>query len=431
MKIDYHKYNIKLLEDAMSLVSDIRKLGYEAYAVGGCVRDLVRYVLQQSDTLDIHDVDIATNMPIDSLKKQYTTRSNNGEKHGTILVLHCGEAFEVTQFRNDGEYSDGRHPDSVTFAKTFREDASRRDFTINAMGLDDNGDVVDYFDGVADIVNRKVRTVGDPDQRFGEDSLRMIRALRFANVFGYSLDKDTADSIKRNADKLDGLTLERVRKEFMSVVSRGNFYTFVNMVMDLDIMHHIKALSQCNKTSLLSALPRMYARTFLKEHAPTVLLNERNLVPVLAFLSHSPYQTLESLVPTREEKDLFQWYVQNKHVVDSGNWETSWTDAVKFVSGDFVTLIAATGYTVERCSDFIVRLQTALFLKDNHADPADIRKKVASMGVAPGKEYGETVRRLTEEDYARRAKQVPPTIAITIGNTIVHYAMDWTEPNKC
>ena len=153
MKIDLAKYSTNNeLNLAMMLISQINSYGYEAYAVGGCVRDLVRYELGQTDTPNIHDVDIATNMPIEKLQENFTTRSNNGEAHGTILVLfraglefagYDPVPFEVTQFRTDGDYSDGRHPDSVTFAKTFKEDASRRDLTINALGLDADGNVME------------------------------------------------------------------------------------------------------------------------------------------------------------------------------------------------------------------------------------------------------------------------------------------------
>ena len=120
MKIDYTKFNNEELNIAMGLIRRIKSYGYEAYAVGGCVRDMVRYYIRQTDSANIHDIDIATNMPIPELQDKFHTESNNGEKHGTILVLIDKHAFEVTQFRTDGDYTDGRHPDSVKFAKTFK-----------------------------------------------------------------------------------------------------------------------------------------------------------------------------------------------------------------------------------------------------------------------------------------------------------------------
>ena len=153
MKIDLSTIKNDLLTSGMKLASAIESMGYEAYLVGGCVRDMVRWSLGQSGFPDIHDIDISTNMPIEELQKTFKTASNNGEAHGTILVFQDGEPFEVTQFRTDGAYTDGRHPDSITFAKTFKEDCLRRDFTINAMGLSGKGEVIDYYGGIADVEN--------------------------------------------------------------------------------------------------------------------------------------------------------------------------------------------------------------------------------------------------------------------------------------
>ena len=150
MRIDLSLYG-STVQAGMQLCESIHRHGYEAYLVGGCVRDIVMENIGVIAKANIHDVDIATNMPIEQLRKFYTTADNNGEAHGTILVKSGDTYFEVTQFRTDGVYSDGRHPDSVNFTKSFKEDTARRDFTINAMGIDYDGNVIDYNGGIEDI----------------------------------------------------------------------------------------------------------------------------------------------------------------------------------------------------------------------------------------------------------------------------------------
>ena len=195
MKIDWSKFNDEV-QKGVALCREIEKYGHEAYIVGGCVRDIVLWQKAggKGDP-KVHDVDIATNMPIEDLYDNFKCTSNNGEAHGTILVLYKGEAFEVTQFRTDGDYTDGRHPDSVQFTKSFRDDTARRDFTINAMGIDADGNLIDYHGGEQDLDNGILRTVGNAKQRFSEDALRIIRALRFASRFGMKIDDETITEV--------------------------------------------------------------------------------------------------------------------------------------------------------------------------------------------------------------------------------------------
>ena len=232
MKINTNRFQSSALNCAMDLCKRIRDYGHEAYIVGGSVRDMVRVELGQTNVLDLHDVDIATNMPIDALQKNFRTESNNGEAHGTILVFHIyGYPFEVTQFRTDGDYSDGRHPDTVSFTRDFKEDAARRDFTINAMGMDGDGNVIDPFNGIKDIEDHVLRAVGEADKRFKEDSLRILRGARFAVNFGYEIEPDTYKAMKDNAVLTKGLSNERIRKEISAVKNREcGFQLFLNIL---------------------------------------------------------------------------------------------------------------------------------------------------------------------------------------------------------
>ncbi len=227
------------VKKGMALLAEIEKRGYDAYIAGGAVRDLVLKQLGMDCSSGVHDVDIATNMPIENLKLAFRCDSNNGETHGTILVHYDDLVFEVTQFRIDGDYSDNRHPDSVAFAKTFREDCSRRDFTINAMGLDKEANVVDYFDGIGDLVFRRLRAVGNPYQRFNEDSLRIIRGMRFAARFGLMIDEQTKLAMHSRMHLVGNVAMERIHDEMYKCACYGKkaFATMVGYLQEFNFCH--------------------------------------------------------------------------------------------------------------------------------------------------------------------------------------------------
>lgn len=231
MKIDW-KYFDSVVHSGVDLLRKINSYGYDAYVVGGCVRDIILWYMDKKGNPNIHDVDIATNMPIEELYKKFRCTSNNGEEHGTILVFNDDIPFEVTQFRSDGTYSDGRHPDSVVWADTFEEDSKRRDFTINAMGIDYDGNVIDYHGGIEDLKNKVLRTVGDPTERFGEDALRIIRAIRFAARFDMTIDNDTFDAIVKMRDNLDNIAMERVSAELKKTAEYG-IIPFANVIRNI------------------------------------------------------------------------------------------------------------------------------------------------------------------------------------------------------
>ncbi len=193
---------------AQKVIERLKASGYEAYGVGGCVRDLLMGVVP-------HDYDVCTSaQPQETMACFHGQRLiETGLKHGTVTVMVEGEPIEVTTYRTDGEYTDGRHPDQVAFVKNLKEDLKRRDFTINAMVMDEKGHVVDYFDGQRDIENKLIRCVGDADTRFLEDALRILRALRFASTLGFKIEKETAASIHKNKQRLNLIAKERIAVE--------------------------------------------------------------------------------------------------------------------------------------------------------------------------------------------------------------------------
>ena len=232
----------KLMLNALKLLEEIQKLGYEAYIVGGAVRDLL---------LDrqIKDVDIATNCPLNILEKNFVTYSIGKSKtFGICLVRYEGEEYEIAQFRADGQYSDNRKPDSVEIGVSLREDLSRRDFTVNAMALDINGRIIDFFNGMSDLESRILRTVGNPEERFQEDYLRMIRAARFASL-GFRVEAKTRLAIRKLSSKCKFITPERIQMEFEKASKYGSkeFATFIQTLSDLRILSKILPEVNCLK----------------------------------------------------------------------------------------------------------------------------------------------------------------------------------------
>ena len=188
------------------IVKGLCAAGFPAYYVGGCVRDTLL-------NRPIHDWDIASQALPEDVMHLFAHCVPTGLKHGTVTVLLDGVSAEVTTYRLDGAYHDGRHPDGVRFVRSLADDLARRDFTINAMAMDADGNVTDLFGGRDDLARRCIRCVGDPETRFREDALRMLRAYRFAAQLGFSLDEQTQAAIRRCAPLCATLSRERVREE--------------------------------------------------------------------------------------------------------------------------------------------------------------------------------------------------------------------------
>lgn len=206
MYIEYPEYistAVKLLEQS----------GYKAYAVGGCIRDALMNKAP-------NDWDMTTSSkPEETIEvfKNYRVIPT-GLKHGTVTVIIDGAHIEITTMRIDGEYHDNRRPDDVEFTQDITQDLSRRDFTVNAIAYNHTSGITDPFCGREDIESRIIRCVGDPDKRFNEDALRIIRALRFASVLDFQIEKNTADSIRRNAHLLNNVAAERIRVELLKLL---------------------------------------------------------------------------------------------------------------------------------------------------------------------------------------------------------------------
>lgn len=246
---DFGQKEAKKLEEIPAAVQfvcgQLEQAGYSAYLVGGCVREMLRGG-------EVQDWDLTSDaLPQKVLNLFSTEAFPTGLRHGTVTVKHQGLPVEITTYRVDGAYCDGRHPQQVTFTRSLAEDLRRRDFTVNAMAMDLRGNLTDLYHGQTDLRQGVIRCVGDPDSRFGEDALRILRGLRFASVMGFSIEEQTAASIHRNQSLLQQIAPERIRVE-----------------MD-------KLLCGRGAADVLLAYPDVLG-VFLPEILPSVGFNQRN-----------------------------------------------------------------------------------------------------------------------------------------------------------
>lgn len=206
---------IQLPDKVQRIIETLTAAGFEAYAVGGCVRDSVLGRLPS-------DWDITTSATPYETKELFPRTFDTGIKHGTVTVLFDKEGFEVTTYRIDGDYEDNRHPKEVTFTSSLEEDLKRRDFTINAMAYNSKSGLIDIFGGMEDIKKGIIRCVGNAEERFTEDALRMLRAVRFSAQLGYRIEEATASAIRRLAPNLRHISAERIQAELVKLVTSAH-----------------------------------------------------------------------------------------------------------------------------------------------------------------------------------------------------------------
>lgn len=209
-----------LRENIIYVLEKLNNSGFEAYIVGGCVRDNLLGKIPV-------DYDITTNALPDEIKNVFSDLKiidNNGEKHGTVTIRYNHENIEITTFRTDGDYLDHRHPDNVKFTRNLKEDLLRRDFTINAMAMDINLNLYDYFNGKEDLKNKVVKCVGTPTNRFTEDALRILRGLRFASTLQFEIEESTLDAMFNLRDTLSYVSKERIKVELDKMIC-GKYFT--------------------------------------------------------------------------------------------------------------------------------------------------------------------------------------------------------------
>lgn len=200
-----------LFLEALPVMQQLVVAGYEAYFVGGSVRDMLLHK-------PISDVDIATSATPQEVKEIFPHTVDVGIEHGTVMVIYHKEGYEVTTFRTEEGYEDFRHPDKVTFVRSLEEDLKRRDFTINALAIGIDDQLIDFFDGIGDLERQCIRCVGDAKERFNEDALRMFRAVRFVGQLGFQVEEETKNAISLLKMNLSKVAVERMKVEFEKMI---------------------------------------------------------------------------------------------------------------------------------------------------------------------------------------------------------------------
>ncbi len=229
----------KIPEEIKNVLEKLEEQGYEAYMVGGCVRDILRGEKP-------NDYDITTNAKPEEIQKVFPN-SFYENKFGTVTAVNKTsdkslKNVEITPFREEGKYTDKRHPDEIKFAETLEQDLERRDFTVNAMAVrikDGKVEIIDLFNGKKDLENKIIGAVGNPEQRFQEDALRMIRAPRFVAKLGFDIEKKTKKAIQENAELLSAIAKERIGDEFLKIIESKNATAGIEMLQELKIFSKV------------------------------------------------------------------------------------------------------------------------------------------------------------------------------------------------
>ncbi len=215
--------SISLPDDIVSALEKLQKAGYEAYAVGGCVRNKLM-------GLETDDYDITTNALPEQIKHIFSDMRivETGIKHGTVTVISDSFSAEITTYRTDGVYEDRRHPEHVTFTSDIDEDLSRRDFTVNAIAYSEKNGIKDLYGGLKDLKNNILKCIGEPEKRFEEDALRILRALRFMSVYGFKAEEKTASALHHKKELLNDISAERIQSELNKILcGKSEFLEFV------------------------------------------------------------------------------------------------------------------------------------------------------------------------------------------------------------
>lgn len=269
-----------LFKTGAKIIERFEDNNYEGYFVGGAVRD---YTLGRA----VSDVDITTNALPDEIEALFEKTIDVGKEHGTIIVLMDELPFEVTTYRVEGEYTDHRRPDNVFFTQHLKEDLSRRDFTINAMAMTADMELYDPYDGITDLEARIINTVGTASDRFGEDALRMLRAVRFMSQLDFELADDAKEAISLHAEMLDYVAVERITAELEKLYRGINVKSAKDMIAATGLKSHMPFFKYIDKVQYLKSRAQS-----LEEEAVIHIYNDSELTAHLSALKLSNRQKM-------------------------------------------------------------------------------------------------------------------------------------------
>lgn len=366
IKIDIPKYPKKIIET-------LEENGYEAYIVGGCVRDVLLGT-------NPSDYDITTNAEPQTVKKLFKRTIDTGIKHGTVTVLFYEDnkpyTYEVTTFRIDGEYDDARHPKDVVFVNDLREDLLRRDFTVNAMAYNEKVGLVDEFGGIVDLDKKIIRAVGNPVERFTEDALRLLRAVRFAAKLGFEIEEETKNAIPKLAPSLSMVSKERVQVELTKTITSDN-PEFVKMVFELGLSKYITSdFDNINVGKFEKKLPTYMAYACLLYNTDVMLANK--ILRDLRLDNSNISKTLMLL----EAKELYKQIAKYYNDKDYDDFDLTVKELINYLdydlAMDFVKLVSINAKDESlqnKLSEDIAKLkieQYPIFLRDLKVDGNDM-----------------------------------------------------------
>ncbi|MFC0271629.1 CCA tRNA nucleotidyltransferase [Metabacillus herbersteinensis] len=279
-----------LFREAKPILEKLHEAGYQAYFVGGAVRDLLL-------NREIGDLDIATSAKPAIIQQLFEKTIDVGAEHGTIIVLHNKRSYEVTTFRTESAYEDFRRPSQVTFISSLKEDLRRRDFTINSMAMDIDGNLYDYFDGQQHLNDRMIQTVGKASERFSEDALRMLRAIRFVSQLQFSLNGDTKTAIIQNVSLLKNISTERKTVEFEKMLSGVHHQKALQIMIDTRVYVYLPGLDS-KRTQLLRFSQYNLSMLKSREEQWTMFVHHMEIESIDLFLKEwkLPSKLIQSVV---------------------------------------------------------------------------------------------------------------------------------------
>lgn len=280
----------KTLEAGIKILQILHQHDYEAYFVGGFVRD---FLLE----IPYEDIDITTNATPDIIASLFEKSKPTGLKYGTVSVWMDGYSFEVTTYRKESNYANHRHPENISFSNTLLEDLERRDFTINAFAMNQSLHVLDYFEGRKDLENKLIRAIGNPDQRFDEDALRVLRSFRFVSKLGFDIEPNTYQAIKRHFHTLKMISNERIIQEFYKIL-QGKY------------VH--KALTMLSEMPLNEAFPELEKGIQLLKQVP---FQDIHFIEFLAFcFYHSTQEVPDTWRLSNKDKTIIKAIIDLSYV---------------------------------------------------------------------------------------------------------------------
>lgn len=384
IRMDNQNVFIELPEEVAGIIAKLEEQGYEAYAVGGCIRDSLLFRVPE-------DWDITTSALPEQVKSIFRRTVDTGIKHGTVTVMLGKNGYEVTTYRIDSEYEDGRHPKSVEFSNDLTEDLQRRDFTINAMAYNNTAGLVDEFNGMQDISRKIVRCVGNPIDRFSEDALRMMRAIRFSAQLGFTIEAETFSAIKELAPNINKVSRERIHVELNKTL----------------LSDHPEYVMQMYETGLTRQILPVVDRIMAGKRSPSTLamlvLTEKNLALRYAAL-------LNDAAPEEVRDTLRSLKLDNNTI----------TTAVKLVELSKLTI--EENESAVREAIFKYGKETLPLIILHHEAVIKAKENVTGIMIPGGKKHIAVIRRLFQEIIERGDCISVKDLAVN-GSDLMEYGM--------